>query len=87
MEFFRPEYWRGQPFPSPGDFANQGMEPRSPALQVDSLLAEPQGKSQRNGVRPLIRKWELSPVTTVDGWFHNPNTFQPPLGSGSSFVI
>ena len=32
------------PFPSPGDLPNPGMEPRSPALQADSLLAEPQGK-------------------------------------------
>ena len=44
MEFSRPEYWRGQPFPSPGDLPNPGIEPRSPALQADSLPAEPQGK-------------------------------------------
>ena len=31
-------------FPSPGDLPNPGIEPRSPALQVDSLPAEPQGK-------------------------------------------
>ena len=35
MEFSRPEYWSGQPFPSPGDLPNPGIEPRSPALQVD----------------------------------------------------
>ena len=29
---------------SPGDLPNPGTEPRSPALQVDSLPAEPQGK-------------------------------------------
>ena len=29
---------------SPGDLPNPGLEPRSPALQVDSLPAEPQGK-------------------------------------------
>ena len=28
----------------PGDFPNPGIEPRSPALQGDSLPAEPQGK-------------------------------------------
>ena len=27
-----------------GDLPNPGIEPRSPTLQVDSLLAEPQGK-------------------------------------------
>ena len=37
MEFSRPEYWSGQPFPSPGDLLNQGIEPGSPALPVDSL--------------------------------------------------
>jgi len=41
MEFSRPEYWSGEPFPSPGDLLNPGIEPRSPALQVDSLAAEP----------------------------------------------
>ena len=28
------------PFPSPGDLPNPGMEPRSPALQADSLPSE-----------------------------------------------
>ena len=32
----------GSHFPSPGDLPNPGIEPRSPALQVDSLPAEPQ---------------------------------------------
>ena len=40
MEFSRSEYWRGWPFPSPGDLPNPGIEPRSPALQTDSLPAE-----------------------------------------------
>ena len=31
-------------FPSPRDLPNPGIEPRSPALQADSLTAEPQGK-------------------------------------------
>ena len=44
MEFSRQEYWSGLPFPSPGDLPDPGMEPRSPALQADSLLSEPQGK-------------------------------------------
>ena len=37
MGFPRQEYWSGLPFPSPGDLLNPGIEPRSPALQVDSL--------------------------------------------------
>ena len=43
--FSRQEYWSGLPFPSPGDLPDPGIEPRSPALQVDSLLSEPPGKS------------------------------------------
>ena len=31
-------------FPFSRDLPNPGIEPRSPALQVDSLIAEPQGK-------------------------------------------
>ena len=44
MEFSRQEYWRGLPFPSPGDLPDPGIEPTFPALQVDSLLSEPPGK-------------------------------------------
>ena len=53
MEFSRPEYWSGQPFPSPGDLPNPGIKPRSSTLQVDSLPAEPQGKPKRTGVGSL----------------------------------
>ena len=45
MGFFRLEYWNGSPFPPLGDFPNQGIEPMFPALQVDSLSAEPSGKT------------------------------------------
>ena len=31
-------------FPSPGDLPNPGTKPRSPAVQADSLPAEPPGK-------------------------------------------
>ena len=40
MEFSRQEYWSGLPFPSPGDLPDPGIEPGSPALQVDPLLTE-----------------------------------------------
>ena len=42
--FSRPEYWTVLPFPSPGDLANSGIEPRSPALQAASLPSELPGK-------------------------------------------
>ena len=44
MEFSRPEYWSGLPFPSPGDLPNSGIEPASPILQADSLSPEPPEK-------------------------------------------
>ena len=44
MESSRQEHWSGLPFPSPGDLPNPGIEPRSPALQANSLPTEPPGK-------------------------------------------
>ena len=44
MGFFRQEYWSGLPFPSSGDLPAPGIEPRSSALQADSLLTELPGK-------------------------------------------
>ena len=41
-EFSRQEYWRGLPFPSPGDLSNPGIEPvslTSPALAGGFLTA------------------------------------------------
>ena len=37
LGFSRQEHWSGLPFPSPGDLPKPGMQPRSPALQADSL--------------------------------------------------
>ena len=34
-------YWSGWPIPSPGDRPDPGIEPGPPALQADSLPAEP----------------------------------------------
>ena len=43
---------------SPGDLPNPGIEPRSPALQMDSLPTEPQGKPKNTGVRSLsLLQW------------------------------
>ena len=53
IEFSRPEYWSGWPFPSPGDLSNPQIKPRSPTLQADSLPAEPQGKPKNTGVGSL----------------------------------
>ena len=44
MGFSRQEYWSRLPFPSLGNLPYLGIEPRSPALQADSLPTELQGK-------------------------------------------
>ena len=36
MGFSMQEYWSGLPFPSPGDFPDPGIKPRSRALQPDA---------------------------------------------------
>ncbi|CAI9177398.1 unnamed protein product [Rangifer tarandus platyrhynchus] len=37
---FQQKYWSRLPFPSPGDLPDPGIEPRSAALQADSLPFE-----------------------------------------------
>ena len=63
MEFSRPEYWSGEPFPSPGDLPNPGIEPRSPTLQADSLPAEPQishqGSPKSFSLLPFYKRGDL----------------------------
>ena len=61
MEFSRSEYWSGLPCPSPGDLPNPGIEPRSPALQADSLPAEPLGKPNQLDKASVLQsqRWEL----------------------------
>ena len=49
------EYWNGLPFPSPRDLPNPGIEPKSPALQADSLPSEPSRKPNcENKVFPIF---------------------------------
>ena len=52
MKFSRQEYCSGLPFSSPGHFPDQsqGLDPRSPALQADSLPLSHQG-SRSEGVQ------------------------------------
>ena len=70
MEFSRPDYWNGQPFPSPGDLPNPGIEP--PTLQVDSLPAEPQGKPKNTGVGNLSLLQQIFPTQELNqGLLHH----------------
>ena len=47
------EYWSGLPCPPLGDIPNPGTEPKSPALQADSLPSGPSGKPKNTRVGRL----------------------------------
>ena len=55
MGFSRKEYWNRFPCPPPRDLLDPGIEPASPALQVDSLPTEPPGKPARE-LRPEVKR-------------------------------
>ena len=61
MGFSRQKYWSGLPFPAPGDLSDPGINPRSPALQADSLPFEISGRA---GGKRGDRGW--------DGWIASP---------------
>ena len=61
MGFSRQEYWSGLPFPSPGDHPDPGIEPRSPALQADTLPSEPPEN-------PTIKKAECQIIDAFELW-------------------
>ena len=80
MEFSRPEYWSGLPFPSPSDLPNPGIERRSLSLQVDSLPAEFQGS-------PRILEWIAYPFSRVSGGIDRYLLFYLTELSGMNFKI
>ena len=55
MGFPRQKYWSGLPFPVPEDLPSPGIGAASPALQADSLPAEPLGKSLAPIFTPKIQ--------------------------------
>ena len=75
MEFSRQEYWRGRPFPSPGDLPNREVEPGSSSLQAESLPSEPPGKPKEHV--PNSQKRSLT--------FHSPSFPGSTLSVYSSF--
>ena len=64
IEFSRQEYCSGLPCPLSRDLPNPGIEPKSPALQADSLPAEPPGKPQNNAWN-VVNPLEMSAVVAV----------------------
>ena len=57
------KYWSGQPIPSPEGLRDPGIELASPALQGDSLPAEPQGKPSIHYLFPSFSLTSLSILT------------------------
>ena len=79
MGFSKQEYWSGLPFPSPGDLPDSGIEPRSPALQADTLLFEPPGKPSPLNLKPLHGKHHChGKEACVTQWSHEPSCAGPP---------
>ena len=80
MGFSRQEYWSGLPFPSPGDLTDPGIEPRSPALQADSLLSEPPGKSSIYVLTNFfLHALPLASISLFSCWNHPDFFFVSPL--------
>ena len=52
MELSRQEYWIGLPYPPPGNLPDSRIKTTSPALQVDSLPAEPSGSKSIQELKP-----------------------------------
>ena len=53
--------------PPPGDLPNLGIEPRSPSLQVDSLLSEPPGKPYEKYTLCLMEELTCKQAHIVTG--------------------
>ena len=69
MEFSRPEYWSGQPFPTPGNLPNPGTKRRSPA-QSCPTLCDPMdcslpGSSVHRVLQARILEWEPFPSPEI----------------------
>ena len=77
MGFSRQEYRSGLPFPSPGDLPNPGIEPGSPAFQVDALTAEPPREAPMAFPIQGSNLNVLSPVL-ADGFFITSTTCEAP---------
>ena len=78
MEFSKQEYWSGELFLFPGDLPNPGTEPRSPALQADSLWSEPPGKP---------RDWHTYTTIHKMGFCDESVVKNPPTNAGDLGLI
>ena len=69
VNFARQEYWRGLPFPSPGDLPE--IKPGFPAMQLDSLPSKPPGKPQAGGILEVKTIHQLKVIPWLVGRMEN----------------
>ena len=72
MEFYKQEYWRGQPFPSPGDPPDLGVEPTS----VMSLALAGRFFTTRTTWEALISTQKSKNKQTVKILFKQKQTYE-----------
>ena len=75
MGFSRQEYWKGLPFPSPGDLPNPGIEPAAlmPPASADGFFttSAPPGKPSYSPSRNLTQEEQVEdPPTSL--WMGKP---------------
>ena len=77
------EYWRGLPFPSPGDLPNPGIEPKSPALWaslvvqlVKNLPAVQETEVQSLGQEDPMEKEMATHSSILPGEFHGQRSLE-----------
>ena len=85
MGFSRQEYWSKLPFPSPEDLPNPEIEPRSPALQEDSLPAE--SPCVHTELDPTMREKTYYKRENWDKWQNSILTVLSVLNLNSTWVI
>ena len=59
MKFSRQEYWSELPYPSPGYLPSPAIEPRSLALEADSVPSKLPAYSFLKGIFYLFVKWPI----------------------------
>ena len=88
MGFSKQEFWSGLPCPSLGDLPNSGTEPKSPALQVDSLPSKSPGKPMNTRVGSLSLLQEIFPTQELNqGLLHFRQILYQLSYQGSPFSV
>ena len=65
MEFPRPEYWSGLPFPSPGDLPGPVIAPMSSALARGFFIAAPSRSPTAVMIHVKDKAWWMLPVVVL----------------------